>query len=341
MYATQQDTEELLQSDSLYYHSQINKIIQQTQPKFDRTIKLHIAFHLFFILLGITEVVLLTIFFAFLAQSSLLAVSLSLTFLTFFSYFILRLSFETKKKTQFKKIKAAYGNTCKQLIHYQEGLAEHHIVLANAYCKWAQALQNRECHYFSPPKWLDFLAPTLEKWSDYSFFEDVLEMRELLLNAAIEEHIKLVKCEPTSLDVHTSLANAYIMLSSLYRKDRSEEQEKWLSNPRLSQEMEKNFRRTAQRAIEEFKILSDYAPDEPWVHLQLAYSYHDLQMPEEEMRAYETILSLKPDDTETLYKVGVLYFQQGYNAKGLCIYEKLKLTNYLQAENLIEYYGIY
>jgi tetratricopeptide (TPR) repeat protein len=341
MFATQKETEELLQSDSLYYHSQINIIIQQTQPKVDRIVKWHLAFHLFFILFGFVEATLLTIFFAYLAQSFLLAFSLSGMVLTLFSYFILRLYLKSAKISQFKKVKSSFSAICKQLIHYQEGVAEHHIILSNALSKWATALQNWEYTYFKPPKWLDFLAPTMERWSFYCFFEDVLAMRELLLKAAIEEHIHLVKCEPTSLDIHAALANAYIMLSGIYRKNSSDEEARWFSSQRKSEEMEKKFRETAERAIEEFKILSDYAPDDAWVHLQLAYSYHDLQMPEEEMSAYETILTLRPNDHETLFKLGILYFQQGYNAKGLRIYEKLKLTHYLQAENLIEYYGIY
>lgn len=341
MFATQNEVEELVQSDSLYYHSQINKIIEQIQPKFDRLLKWHLAFHLFFILLGVVEVVLLTIFFAYLAQSSLLAFSLSFVFLTFFSYFILRLYLQSQKRNQFKKIKSAYGVICKQLIHFQEGMAEHHIVLSNAFNKWATSLQNWEYNYYHPPRWLDFLSATLEKWSCFCFWEDVLTLRELLLHASIEEHIKLVKCEPTSLDVHAALANTYILLSGIYRKSATEEEDRWFSNRGIREEMDKKFRETAERAIEEFKILSDYAPDDAWVHLQLAYSYHDLQMPEEEMREYETILTLRPNDHETLFKLGILYFQQGYNAKGLRLYEKLKLTHYLQAENLIEYYGIY
>lgn len=341
MFATQNEAEELLQSDSLYYHSQINKIIQQIQPKFDRIIKWHLAFHLFFLLLGTAEVILLTIFFAYLAQSFLLALSLSLIVLTFFSYFIFRLYLQNSKKGQFKKVKAEFGAICKKLIHFQEGVVEHHIVLSNAFSKWATVLQDWEYNYYQPPKWLDFLAPTLEKWSCYCFWEDVLTMRELLLNVSIEEHIKLVKCEPTSLDVHAALANTYIILSGIYRKSSADEEDRWLTNQGARQEMDKKFRVIAERAIEEFKILSDYAPDDAWVHLQLAYSYHDLQMPEEEMKEYETILTIRPNDHETLFKLGILYFQQGYNAKGLRIYEKLKLTHYLQAENLIEYYGIY
>lgn len=341
MLATENETEQLFHSDSLYYHSQIAKIIEQIQPRFDRIIKWHFYFHLIFFVLGGAELVLLTLFFAHLAQTFLFAFTLSGIFLTFFSYFILKSYFQSKKLRQFKKVKNQFEGVCKKLIHFQEGIVEHHIVLSNAFNKWAAQLQDGEYQYYQPPKWIDFLSPTIEKWSGYCFWEDILVMRELLLNASIEEHIKLIKYEPSSLDIHASLANTYIMLSSIYRKNSENEEEKWINNKKFIYEMEKKFRKNAERAIEEFKILSDYAPDDAWVHLQLAYSYHDLQMSEEEMREYETILLLRPNDHETLYKLGILYFQLGYNAKGLRIYEKLKLSHYLQAESLIEYYGIY
>ena len=62
-------------------------------------------------------------------------------------------------------------------------------------------------------------------------------------------------------------------------------------------------------------------------------------MPEEEIREYETILQLCPDDKETLFKLGKLYFEQGQNAKGLQVYENLKHSHYTKAESLIHFYG--
>ncbi len=104
-------------------------------------------------------------------------------------------------------------------------------------------------------------------------------------------------------------------------------------------ELMERFRFTAERAIEEFKILNDYAPDDPWVHVQLAYSYRDLGMPQEEIREYEIVLGLCPDDYDTLYRLGVLYFEQGYNANGLEVYETLKKNNLKKAEQLISHYS--
>jgi tetratricopeptide (TPR) repeat protein len=167
-------------------------------------------------------------------------------------------------------------------------------------------------------------------------------MQEILLQSSIEEHIQLVQCEPTSLDIHAALANAYVTLSSIYldpRKTENYDSDRWIPSKKYSLASEKKFREIAEKAIEEFKILNEYAPNDPWVHMQLAYSYHDLQMPVEETAEYEITLKLRPDDKETLFKLGCLYFTQGRNADGLKVYERLKNANFKRAEQLITYYG--
>lgn len=257
---------------------------------------------------------------------------------------MLRLYLSAKKPDQLLDLVDAYLSRCKEVLRYQEGIPEHHIALANAAHKLAHHLHEKEYSYYSPPFFLKSLASTLEKFSCFCHWKDLHRMKELLLLAAIEEHIKVVKCEPTNLEVHAALANAYVTLSSLYadpKKYHDYDEERWIPPERLSGNMAQQFRQTAERAIEEFQILNDYAPNDPWVHMQLAYSYHDLQMPEQEIQEYETVLKLRADDRDTLFKLGVLYFQQGKNAQGLRIYEMLKHTNFKKAESLIKFYGAY
>jgi tetratricopeptide (TPR) repeat protein len=131
-------------------------------------------------------------------------------------------------------------------------------------------------------------------------------------------------------------------LSGLYVDPRTVEgldDDRWIPSTKYNESFKQKFRSIAEKAIEEFKILSDYAPHDPWVHAQLAYSYRDLQMHKEEIREYETILQLCPDDREALFKLGKLYFEQGQNAKGLQVYETLKGSHYKKAESLIHFYG--
>lgn len=328
--------------DKQQYHTQVSRLWTPTLRRFSHLVHFSLLFHLLFLCIGLAEVVLFLSFFAFFSQSTLLAFTLAIFFLTLFSYFVLRLYLQAKRPDQLVELCEEYLHQCKEIIHYQEGIPEHHIALAHAAHKFAAMVHEKEYTFFAPPSLLKSLTPTLEKFSCFCYWKDLHRLKELLLTTSVEEHVKVVYCEPTNLEVHAALANAYVMLSSLYadpRKYHDYDEERWIPPERYSEEMQEKFRLTAERAIEEFNILNDYAPDDPWVHVQLAYSYHDLQMPEAEIREYEMVLTLRPDDKDTLFKLGMLYFQQGMNAKGLRVYETLKRTHYKKAESLIKLYG--
>lgn len=330
--------------DALMNHEHVNRIFDSIFADFDSLMKRHAMFHLFFVSVCTLEVVILASLFVTLAQSLVLALSLSIVFFTFFAYFTLRIYFQTKKPEQFQEIKNRYLAACKDLLHYQEGVEDHYKSLANACCKFANKLHAKEYNYYVPPSWLSFLAPLMERLSCRWHWKDIYFMKEQMLKEAVNQHVKLVKCQPTNLDSHASLANAYVMLSGLYidpRKFEGYDEDRWIPKDKYTSKFDDRFRFTAERAIEEFKILCEYAPDDPWVHSQLAYSYHDLQMPLEEIKEYEIIYKLAPTDKDNLYKLGMLYFQQGMNAKGLRIYEELKKMHYFKAESLIKYYGSY
>lgn len=334
--------ESLFSFDKGLFNEEIKKLCQKSIEDLDLILQRGLVFNLAFFALEVLEFFLLVIFSSLIFKSSLFAFCLALFFLSVFSHFVLRLYLQAQKPEQFVAIRNEYVDACKHLIRYQEVIAEHHMALASSVCRLAELLHDREYSYYYLPNFLELFTATAEKFSAWWHWQDIHRMKELLLEASIDEHVKLVKCEPTNLEVHATLANAYVMLSSLYvdpRKEEGFDEERWLAPERYS--MHKKFRQTAQRAIEEFKILNDYAPDDPWVHVQLAYSYHDLQMPQEEIREYETILKLRPEDYDTLFKLGMLYFQQGMNSKGLRVYEQLKDCHYKKAENLIKFYGSY
>jgi len=342
MQQTQLDAESYLKEDLKFYNEKICDITSSINPLFERKMRNHMFFHFSFILLGAIEVVLLIHFLATLAHYAMISVALSAIFLTGFSYFILRLYSQTKKIEQFDEIAELYISELKGLLEYHEGILECHIALANGCCMCAESLKDKEYHYYSVPHWLSFLTPFLKKISSFYHWQDFFAMRELLLLKSVEEQIKFVKCEATSLEAHTSLANAYSLLASFYSTARFKRNEEFwaISNAEVLAS-EKKARIAAERAIEEFKILSDYAPNDIWVHEQLAYSYRDLKMPLEEINQYEAILKLNPMDVDVLYKLGVLYFQLGRNASGLQIYEQLRRVHYVRAESLIAYYGAY
>lgn len=328
--------------DKSLLHDQLLRIFDPVFSQFDRLMRHHSAFHTIFLIICLSELVLLGTFFTFFAQSMMLALILAAVFFTFFAYFTLRIYYQTKKPEQIKEIKERYITACKSLLNYQEGIPEHHLALAAACCKLANRFHAREYCYFSPPNFLKALSPWLEKFSCWCYWQDMRLIKELLLQDSINEHIQLIKIQPTSLETHAALANAYVMFSGLYidpKKIGRHDDDLWIPEDKFNKTSEEKFRATAERAIEEFKILNEYAPNDPWVHSQLAYSYHDLQMPLEEIREYEILQKLLPDDKDNLFKLGVLYFQQGLNAKGLRIYEDLKKTQYKKADNLIKHYG--
>jgi len=322
----------------------IQKVIDPILPQFDQILRSYILFNLIFLTLGFLEFILLIVFFTFLTQSSILAFSLAVIFLTFFSYFILRLYKQAQKPEQLYELKERYIRSCKGILNYQDNSSEHLIALANAVSKLSESLAGREYTLINLPASLSILQKYIEQFSCWYHWHDVHQMRELLLKSAVEENIKLVKCEPTNLEAHAALANSYIMLSGLYidpKKNEKEHEERWVPEETFSRELANKFRWTAERAVEEFKIINDFAPEDPWVHAQLAYSYHDLQMPLEEINEYEILLNMDPEDSDTLLRLGILYFQQGMNAKGLRIYEKLKEIDLRRAEEIMKFYGSY
>ena len=341
MTTTSLQGEEVFPFDSIFFHDQIDRVIEQTLPSFYRMIKWHVIFQLTFFIVGFAEVFLVLFFLSDLVKSSLLATSLAALFFTFFSYFIIRLYLNDKKPEQIQSAVLEFTAQCRELIHFRDDVPEHRFALATAYTNYAKALQGKEDAIWRMPSWLELLRPSVERFSLWWHWHDIHYMRERLLLKAVDEHLEIVKMEPTDLEVHAALANAYVTLSGIYINPYNEHsfEANRIPNEAYREELMERFRFTAERAIEEFKILNDYAPDDPWVHVQLAYSYRDLGMPEEEIHEYEIVLSLCPDDYDTLHRLGVLYFEQGHNSRGLDVYEALKKINFKKAEQLISHYS--
>jgi len=103
--------------------------------------------------------------------------------------------------------------------------------------------------------------------------------------------------------------------------------------------MKQQFLLYSNKAIEEFKVLEDLSCRDPWVLAQLAEIYRLQEKAEEEIYQCEELLRLTPDNIELLFKLGVLYFQEGYSAKGLRIYELLQKDPSDKAIKLIQYYN--
>lgn len=306
---------------------------------FDRKILSFVRLNGIFIIAFVAECALFSLFLPFFLKSAFLAIIIAVLFLTVFGYFILRQYLESQKLSYFEALLDNF------LTSNQEQLVKSsskEIETAKICTRIAHKLYQREYKYYAPPKFLGFLSPLLERISAWMHWRDVHQMRELLLDRAVEEHIQLVRKEPTNPDVHALLANAYVMLSGLYVKPgflENTENERWIPEQKYGDEMHLLFLEAATNAVEEFKILKEYAPNDPWIYMQLAYSYRDLKMPEEEKEAYQSILSLRPHDHETRFNLGMLYFRRGENARGLKEFEELKKAHYSKADELLCIYG--
>ena len=309
--------------DDAFFQHNLPQYYRAILRDFRRVTHAFVSFNLLFLVLFSTELFLFFFFLPFLTKSAIFAFALGALFLTCFSYFVLLFYYQAKKPEQLVQLRDQFLQSCRQVLTLPAGEVQHHLSLAEALSKISSYLHDFEWNFYKVPKFLQFFAHNISQFSAYCYGEDVFNMKLLLLQAAIDEHLKQIRLTPTDLEVHASLANTYVALSKIYK------------GPLF----EKKYRMTARLAMEEFCILSHYAPNDPWVHEQLAAGYHDLNMPEEEMGEMETLLKLKSQDKEILYRLGALYFNQGMNAKGLQVYEELQKANFKKAEDLITSYG--
>lgn len=334
--------ESLLLADANHYSDKMQTLVEGTVMRSRSLALRYLSFHLLMGALLVGECLFLLSSFFWLAQAALLSLSLAGLFLSFLAYFILRLYLQGRQPELFQQLAEDYIEKCRSLTPQEPGTPKHYVAVANACWKLVKVLKGREYRLFSLPPFLQWkpLRQALEQISCWCHWEELYRLKEYLLLQAVQEHIELVKCAPTSLEVHALLANAYVILSELYIKGaEGSSEERWNPAHSCSDELQEKFRSTAERAVEELKILEEYAPNDPWVHAQLAYGYHDLQMPKEEIKEYEAMLHLNREDKTVLAKLGALYFGQGRKAEGLRIYEALKDLDKGQAEQLIKHYN--
>lgn len=338
--ATQLDNDPLLSQDDGYFQYSLPNYYRTVLKKFCRISRSVVLFHFLFLSVFLIEAAAFLCIFPILSHTATLALSLIIVFLTGFSYFVLLFYFQARKPEQILLLKDDFLESCRRLISVPPGMSQHHLSIAEALSRLSQYLVDFEWSFYKVPSIFAFSSSFISRFSAYFHWEDVFELKQLLLTAAIEEHLKQIRITPTDLEVHASLAGTYVALSKLYRDPLQA-----ATHPRsnhfrkLQSQYEEKATAYSRLAMEEFKILSQYAANDPWVHEQMALGYKDLGIPEEEIREVEILLKLRPQDKDILYRLGSLYFSQGLNAKGLQVYDELKRTNYKKAEDLIVSYG--
>ncbi|MBI2742303.1 MAG: hypothetical protein HYX48_00095 [Chlamydiales bacterium] len=288
-------------------------------------------FNLAFFALAATELVAILLLSA-LSKSLFIAICLAGLCLTVFSYFLLSFYMEAKKPEQMEEISSRYLSSCKEAAG--EGADDDSIFLAYALRYFSDLLEMKKWIAQSPAP-LPFLQPLFEKCLVWMHWKEIHQMRELLLSNAIEHHLDLIRKEPLDLEAHAALSHTYLTMANLQRADQSWP---WTPSAYSSKPMKEKFESYTARAVQEFKILDALAPNEPWVHAQLASIYHDLEMAQKEIEEYEILLKLSPQDHKLIFRLGVLYFKQGETARALLLYEQLKKANDPRADDLIAHY---
>jgi len=310
-----------------------------TVNRFKKTTRFYGFFKLFFFCFFLFETVFCLVSYSIFSSSPIFAVLLGMIFLTIFTYFVLNYYFQTKKPEQLSTMKDRFIQSCRQSLSIPSKTAEHHLSISQATLRLSYHLHQLEYRYFIPSKIFRFLQSPLEKLSFAFFHEDVFRMKEMLLLSGINEHILQIRYTPSDLEVHASLANVYVSLATLY-KDILEQVKYKRLRKKIGILLDTKFEVASKRAIEELKILNDFAPNDPWVHAQLAKSYRSLGKKNEEAKEYEKILEISPHDYDVLFRLGVIYFEMGNNAKALQIYDQLRLAPFKKADDLLAYYGI-
>lgn len=330
--------------NTVYFEKQIDQVCQESVQQFKEIQRFYLKFHTFFFFGILLEFCAFGFVFHYFPKSFVLALFISGIFLTIFSHVVLFSYFQVKKPQQFAQLKEDFINKCKNMIAFQKGTSEYHFSFSYALHRLVCKLTISE---LISKKWIqksEIFMQLVFKWRLWTEWKDLLKIKELLLLSAIDEHVMLIKLEPTDLEAHASLANIYRVFSKIYidpQKLTMNEAITWMPRRFYSEEMLQKSKKLLERALQEFLILNEFAINDPWVHAQLATIYEELKMPDLEIKEYEKILSLSPEEKEVIFRLGVCYFQQGENAKGLRMYSLFKDLHPSKAPELIAFYDAY
>jgi hypothetical protein len=191
--------------------------IEQTVGHFRKLTRRYAFFHILFFSFFLLEVIGLLLFLPFLAQSFLLASLVAATFLTAFSYFVLKFYFQTKKPEQFLVLLDNFIQNCQQLHMRTADLVESRRWFLQAIYQLIHSLEGQEFQFYRIPKSVDALAPLAQKFSVWCHFGDVHLMKELLHTYCLRTQLDWVKKHPTDLDLHRAIAGGYIALYKIYQ----------------------------------------------------------------------------------------------------------------------------
>lgn len=303
----------------------------------------YILFHTVFIAILTIEFIVFGLLLSHSLQSTAMAFWLAAIFLSVFTYLVLLFYHQGRRPERLIQIRDEYMEAIQAGVPFDLGTLEYHCCITKAITQFISNLQIEKI----TSRWIlasDTLSYLSEKFRIWTKWKDLLRLKEMLFLASIQEHIRLIKNEPSDLEAHASLASNYVGLASLYQDPKNltlNEELCWTPPEYESEEMRAKFEMALERALEEYHIIDEYAPRDPWVHAQRASLYKELERHEKEQKEYEEILQVDPENHEILVRLGKLYFRKGENAKGLKVYDDLQRIDGEKAGELITYYDAY
>ncbi len=310
-------------------------IVEQTFKEFQRLIRRYARFHAVFLAAFVLELLILLSLTTFFAKTLGIAIVVAATFLTVFTYLVLRFYFQTKKAQQLIEL----GDTFLSNIDHPASKAAWSVEKLYPIYQLIQKLQEQESQYDTVPSSLQPISPLIEKFTTWCYWEDIHWMKETLHLQALRKLFDWVKLYPTDLELHKTLAGAYMALYQIYQMP--EGASPFIARQYQSPAMEEKFKKRAHSAIEELKVVLTYSLNDAWALSHIAKVYHDLGLRQEERKTYETLLSLKPQDGDVHYQLGKLYFELGHMAQGLHLYQELQGRKDPKAGELIQHYDAY
>lgn len=320
-------------------NSQMMQLCVSVVQQFKDITRKQIAFHLTFFVLGLVAFIAVGFSFSYLSKSSVLAFLVAACCLSVFSYLILFFYFQTKKSEQLLQLKEDYISSISERISFREGTLEYYQSIATA-MEFLYSQLKFSIDYPRLLKRSETLSRLFAKFRIWSEWKDWLNIKELFLHALIDHHVQAIKIEPLNVEVHSALAQSYRMLAEAYKEPIRYALD-WKKHQELSQQIKLKCQEALHKALEEWRILEDLVPNDPNILAQLAELFHELKMYPQEIREYEKILSLVPEDQEVQLRLGVLYFQNGQTAQALKLYQSLRNSSITKAEKLISHYSSY
>lgn len=306
-----------------------------------KVLRSYVLFHCIFTLLLTGELFFLITLYFLEKTTSLFAIGIFSLILSVFSYLILLFYFQAKKPEQFKQLKEWFLSICKKSIPEDLSQIDYHLFLAQSLYTFATFFQAKELPLYFASFPITSFQRLMKKCCYLWHWKDFQKIKEILLLDCIYQHLALLKHEPTNLEVHASLGNSYLTLASVYKSMHRETltHQQPLSLEELQEELLKKFKSSISKAIEEYKIIrvsTDH--EDPWVLVQLATCYHELEMYDKEIELFEKILEISGSNHDVMSRLAYLYFQEGRNAQGFKLYKVIKENAPEKAAQLFDYY---